>query len=66
MAQARPRRNQRTDDDTFAIALDVALGLLLAPGHIAPGDTWYFQAIGTELIITRSRPTVAIPDPGPP
>lgn len=63
MANAKRRRNQRTDDDDFNIALSDALGQLLPARHITPGATWYFRVEGEQLIITRSVPTVTIPDP---
>lgn len=63
MANAKRRRNQRTDDDEFNIALADALGQLLPARHITPGATWFFATEGDQLIIHRSVPTVTIPDP---
>jgi hypothetical protein len=67
MANAKRRRNQATTDDDFDILLSDALGLMLAPGHIATGDSWHFRVDGNgadaRLIITRSRASVTIPDP---
>lgn len=63
MATARRRRAQRTDDDEFEIALEVALELMLAPGHITEGADWHFTVEGTNLIITR---TLATRDNDPP
>lgn len=68
MANAKRRRTQRTDDDDFEIALSDALALLLPARHITPGARWYFSTRpgpdGVEqLVITRSSPTVTIPDP---
>ena len=63
MANAKRRRNQRTDDDDFNIALADALGQLLPARHITTGATWFFHVEGDQLIITRSVPTVTIPDP---
>ncbi len=63
MANAKRKRNQRTDDDEFNMPLADALAQLLPARHIAPGDAWYFRVEGAELIITRSRAAVTIPDP---
>ena len=63
MANAKRRRNQRTDDDEFNIALSDALAQLLPARHITPGATWFFTTDGDQLIIHRSVPTVTIPDP---
>jgi hypothetical protein len=67
MANARRRRLQRTDDDDFDIPLSTALAQLLPARHILAGASWYFRLEGsgddTQLIITRSVPTVTIPDP---
>lgn len=63
MANAKRRRNQRTDDDEFNISLDTALSQLLPNRHIIPGARWFFHIDGEQLIITRSVPTVTIPDP---
>lgn len=67
MANAKRRRNQRTDDDDFDILLTDALPQLLPNRHILAGASWYFRVEGNgseaRLIITRSVPTVSIPDP---
>lgn len=63
MANAKRRRNQRTDDDEFNIALSDALAQLLPARHITAGATWFFTVDGDQLIIHRSVPTVTIPDP---
>lgn len=63
MANAKRRRTQRTDDDDFDIALSDALAQLLPARHITPGASWYFRVEGDRLIITRSVPSVTIPDP---
>ncbi len=63
MANAKRRRNQRTDDDEFNISLSDALAQLLPARHITEGARWFFHIDGTELIITRSVPTVTTPDP---
>lgn len=63
MANAKRRRTQRTDDDDFAIATADALAQLLPARHIVAGATWFFRQEGDQLIITRSVPTVTIPDP---
>lgn len=63
MANARRARNQRTDDDDFTILLSDALAQLLPARHITPGARWYFSIQGDQLLITRSVPTVTIPDP---
>lgn len=63
MANARRQRTQRTEDDDFDILLTDALGQLLPARHITPGARWYFAVNGDRLIITRSVPTVTIPDP---
>lgn len=63
MANAKRRRNQRTDDDEFNMPLADALAQLLPARHITPGARWYFAVNGDELLITRSVPTVTIPDP---
>jgi len=63
MANARRRRTQRTDDDDFDIALSTALAQLLPARHILAGASWYFRVEGDQLIITRSVPSVTIPDP---
>lgn len=63
MANAKRRRTQRTDDDDFTIALADALAQLLPARHITPGASWYFRLEGDQLVITRSVPTVTIPDP---
>lgn len=63
MANAKRRRNQRTDDDEFDMPLADALALLLKPQHITAGASWYFRIESEQLIITRSVPTVTIPDP---
>jgi hypothetical protein len=63
MANAKRKRSQRTDDDDFNIAITDALAQLLPARHITEGASWYFRQEGEELIITRSVPTVTIPDP---
>lgn len=63
MANAKRRRTQRTDDDDFNMPLADALGQLLPARHITPGATWYFRLEGDQLVITRSVPTVSVPDP---
>ena len=67
MANAKRRRTQSTADDDFDIALTDALPQLLPNRHIIAGASWYFRVEGTgsdaKLIITRSVPTVSIPDP---
>lgn len=63
MANARRRRTQRTDDDDFGILITDALAQLLPARHITAGASWYFRQDGDQLIITRSVPTVSIPDP---
>jgi hypothetical protein len=63
MANAKRRRTQRTDDDDFNILISDALAQLLPNRHITPGASWYFRVEGDQLIITRSVPTVTIPDP---
>lgn len=67
MANARRRRTQRTDDDDFDMPLADALGLLLPARHITPGASWYLRVEpgdpGPRLVITRSVPSVTIPDP---
>lgn len=67
MANAKRRRTQRTDDDDFDIPIDVALAQLLPARHIVPGASWFFRTEGSgadaKLVITRSVPTVSIPDP---
>jgi hypothetical protein len=63
MANAKRKRTQRTDDDDFNIAIADALSQLLPNRHITPGASWYFRVEGDQLIITRSVPTVTIPDP---
>lgn len=63
MANAKRRRTQRTDDDDFNIAIADALGQLLPARHILAGASWYFRVEGDQLIITRSVPTVTLPDP---
>lgn len=72
MANAKRKRTQRTDDDDFEMPLADALAQLLPARHILPGARWYFS-LGTTtgadgasvptLLITRSSPTVTIPDP---
>lgn len=63
MANAKRQRNQRTDDDRFNMLLSDALAQLLPARHITAGATWFFNVEGDQLIITRSVPTVTIPDP---
>ena len=63
MANAKRKRTQRTDDDDFNIAIADALAQLLPNRHITEGASWYFRVEGDQLIITRSVPTVSIPDP---
>lgn len=63
MANAKRRRTQRTDDDDFNIAIADALAQLLPARHITPGASWYFRVEADQLIITRSVPTVTVPDP---
>lgn len=63
MANAKRKRNQRTDDDEFNMPLADALAQLLPTRHITEGARWYFSVNGDELLITRSVPTVSIPDP---
>jgi hypothetical protein len=67
MANARRRRTQGTTDDDFDMLLSVALNQLLPARHIGPTDSWYFRVEGSgpdaQLIITRSRAIVTIPDP---
>lgn len=63
MANAKRRRSQRTDDEDFNISIADALSQLLPARHITPGASWYFRVEGDQLIITRSVPTVTIPDP---
>ena len=63
MANAKRRRTQRTDDDDFNILISDALAQLLPNRHILAGASWYFRVEGDQLIITRSVPTVTIPDP---
>lgn len=63
MANAKRRRTQRTDDDDFSMPLADALAQLLPARHITPGATWFFKLEGDQLIITRSVPTVSVPDP---
>ena len=63
MANAKRKRTQRTDDDDFNIAITDALAQLLPARHITAGASWYFRLEGDQLIITRSVPTVTIPDP---
>lgn len=67
MANAKRRRTQATADDDFDILLSDALPQLLPTRHITAGASWYFRVEGSgtdaRLIITRSVPTVTIPDP---
>jgi hypothetical protein len=63
MANAKRKRTQRTDDDDFDIAIADALAQLLPARHITAGASWYFKQEADRLIITRSVPTVTIPDP---
>ena len=67
MANAKRRRSQRTDDEDFDILLTEALPQLLASRHIVAGASWFFRIEGSgadaKLVITRSVPTVTIPDP---
>ena len=63
MANAKRRRSQRTDDEDFDILIADALPQLLPNRHILAGASWYFRVEGDRLIITRSVPTVTIPDP---
>lgn len=63
MANAKRRRNQRTDDDEFDMLLSDALAQLLPARHITAGASWHFRVQGDQLIITRSVPSVTIPDP---
>lgn len=67
MANAKRRRNQRTDDDDFDMLLSDALPQILPARHILAGASWFFRVEGNgaeaRLIITRSVPTVSIPDP---
>jgi hypothetical protein len=63
MANAKRRRTQTTTDDDFGIDLAVGIAQLLPARHIAPGDSWYLRIEGDQLVITRSRPIVSIPDP---
>lgn len=68
MANAKRRRAQRTDDDDFEMPLSDALAQLLPARHILEGARWYFSTRPGEggveqLVITRSSPTVTIPDP---
>jgi hypothetical protein len=63
MALARRSRTQRTDDDEFRIPLADALAAILPQRHIIENATWFLRAEGQELVITRSTPTVTIPDP---
>lgn len=63
MANAKRRRTQRTDDDDFDMLVSDALAQLLPARHILAGASWYFRQDGDRLIITRSVPTVSIPDP---
>jgi hypothetical protein len=63
MANAKRRRTQRTDDDDFSIGIADALTQLLPARHITEGASWYFRIEGDQLVITRSVPTVTIPDP---
>jgi hypothetical protein len=63
MANAKRRRTQRTDDDDFNIPIADALAQLLPARHITTGASWYFRVEGDQLVITRSVPTVTIPDP---
>jgi hypothetical protein len=63
MANAKRRRSQRTDDEDFDILIADALPQLLPARHIVAGASWYFRVEGDRLIITRSVPTVTIPDP---
>lgn len=63
MANAKRRRTQRTDDDEFDMPIADALAQLLPARHILVGASWYFRVEGDRLIISRSVPTVTIPDP---
>lgn len=63
MANAKRRRSQRTDDDDFDMLTSDALAQLLPARHITAGASWYFRQDGDRLVITRSTPTVTIPDP---
>lgn len=63
MANAKRRRTQQTQDDDFDIAIADALAQLLPARHILAGASWYFRQDGDKLVITRSVPTVTIPDP---
>lgn len=72
MANAKRKKTQRTDDDTFEMPLADALAQLLPARHILPGAQWFFSTGSTTdsngvavptLLILRSGATVTIPDP---
>lgn len=66
MANAKRRKNQRTEDDEFSMPLSDALAQLLPARHITAGARWFFSVVDGEvpqLVIIRSVPTVTIPDP---
>lgn len=63
MANAKRKRSQRTDDEDFEILIADALPQLLPNRHIVAGASWHFRVENEWLVITRSVPTVTIPDP---
>lgn len=63
MANAKRKRSQRVEDEDFEILMADALPQLLPTRHIVAGASWHFRVENEWLVITRSVPTVTIPDP---
>jgi hypothetical protein len=67
MANAKKKRQRDFPQADFEIEISVAVGQLMHPSEVEPGDQWSFQADGDTLRITRMRTPVEHPvDPEEP